>query len=107
MTSIVNSVVQVCNKTHLRLAIKRTWIPNSVTALSVFLGYLSIVYTFEGFYVTAAWLVVLAAILDSMDGRLARKLGAGTKFGSYFDSLADAINYGAAPSRTPICKSTK
>lgn len=84
-------------RNHRRLAINRTWIPNSVTALSVFLGYLSIVYTFEGYYVTAAWLIVVAGILDSMDGKLARKLDAGSKFGSYFDSLADAINYGVAP----------
>lgn len=76
---------------------KRTWIPNSVTALSVFLGYLSIMYTFQGYFVTAAWLIVLAGILDSMDGKLARKLGGCSKFGSYFDSLADAINYGVAP----------
>ncbi len=80
-----------------RLPMKRTWIPNSVTALSVFLGYLSIMYTFQGYFVTAAWLIVLAGILDSMDGKLARKLGGCSKFGSYFDSLADAINYGVAP----------
>ena len=80
-----------------RIPMKRTWIPNSVTALSVFLGYLSIMYTFQGYFVTAAWLIVLAGILDSMDGKLARKLGGCSKFGSYFDSLADAINYGVAP----------
>lgn len=76
----------------------RSWIPNGVTALSVFMGYLSIVYTFQGSFVASAWLIVGAGILDSMDGRLARKLGGGSKFGSYFDSLADAINYGVAPS---------
>ena len=75
----------------------RTWIPNSVTALSVFLGYLSIMYTFQGYFVTAAWLIVLAGILDSMDGKIARKVNGCSKFGSYFDSLADAINYGVAP----------
>ena len=83
-------------KAH-RITMKRTWIPNSVTALSVFFGYLSIMYTFQGYFVTAAWLIVLAGILDSMDGKLARKLGGCSKFGSYFDSLADAINYGVAP----------
>ncbi|MBI1279848.1 MAG: CDP-diacylglycerol--serine O-phosphatidyltransferase [Anaerolineaceae bacterium] len=80
-----------------RLPMNRTWIPNSVTALSVFFGYLSIMYTFQGYFVTAAWLIVLAGILDSMDGKIARKVNACTKFGSYFDSLADAINYGVAP----------
>lgn len=78
--------------------LNRTWIPNSVTALSVFLGYLSIVYSFQGAFVLAAWLIVMAGILDAMDGRLARAFGGGSKFGSYFDSLADAINYGLAPS---------
>lgn len=83
-------------KAH-RIPMNRTWIPNSVTALSVFLGYLSIMYTFQGYFVTAAWLIVLAGILDSMDGKIARKVNACTKFGSYFDSLADAVNYGVAP----------
>ena len=65
----------------------RTWIPNSVTALSVFLGYLSIMYTFQGYFVTAAWLIVLAGILDSMDGKIARKLNGCSKFGSYFGGI--------------------
>jgi CDP-diacylglycerol---serine O-phosphatidyltransferase len=83
---------------HHAVHVNRTWIPNSVTALSVFMGYLSIVYTFQGAFVMAAWFILLAGILDLMDGRLARAFGGGTKFGSYFDSLADAINYGVAPS---------
>ncbi len=83
---------------HHAVHLNRTWIPNGVTALSVFLGYLSIVYTFQGTFILAAWLILMAGILDSMDGRLARAFGGGTKFGSYFDSLADAINYGVAPS---------
>lgn len=76
----------------------RAWIPNSVTAFSVFLGYLSIIAAFEGEAVTAAWLIVMAGVCDLFDGRLARMVGGTSKFGSYFDSLADAINYGVAPS---------
>lgn len=77
---------------------KRTWIPNSVTAFSAFLGYLSIIYALQGQFVLAAWLIVIAGILDMMDGKLARMCGGESKFGSYFDSLADAINYGVATS---------
>lgn len=83
---------------HRRLPINRSWIPNGVTAFSVFLGYSSIVASFEGYYLPAAWLIVVAGILDLMDGKLARKLDCDSKFGSYFDSLADVINYGVAPS---------
>jgi len=83
---------------HPPIHISRAVIPNAVTALSVFFGYLAILYIFEGSYLLAAWLIVLAGILDLMDGRLARMVGGASKFGGYFDSLADAINYGVAPS---------
>lgn len=78
--------------------VSRAIIPNAVTALGVFLGYISILYTFEGNTMGAAWLIVIAGILDLMDGRLARVVGGTSKFGGYFDTLADAINYGVAPS---------
>ena len=81
-----------------QIHLSRAVIPNAVTALGVFLGYLAILYTFEGNFVAAAWLIVIAGILDLMDGRLARAVGGTSKFGGYFDSLADAINYGVAPS---------
>lgn len=81
-----------------QIHISRAVIPNAVTALGVFMGYLAILYTFEGSYILAAWLIVLAGIFDLMDGRLARAVGGTSKFGGYFDSLADAINYGVAPS---------
>jgi CDP-diacylglycerol---serine O-phosphatidyltransferase len=83
---------------RLQIHIPRLVIPNAVTALGVFLGYLAIIYTFEGQYIAAAWLIVIAGVLDLMDGRLARAVGGTSKFGGYFDSLADAINYGVAPS---------
>jgi len=81
-----------------QIHIPRVMIPNAVTALGVFFGYLSILYTFDDQYVVAAWLIVIAGLLDLMDGRVARAVGGTSKFGGYFDSLADAINYGVAPS---------
>jgi CDP-diacylglycerol---serine O-phosphatidyltransferase len=81
-----------------QIHIPRVMIPNAVTALGVFFGYLSILYTFDGQFVVAAWLIVSAGLLDLMDGRVARAVGGTSKFGGYFDSLADAINYGVAPS---------
>lgn len=80
------------------LQLNRAIIPNTVTALSVFLGYLSILYTFDGEYVLASWLIIFAGVFDLMDGRVARVVKVTSKFGGYFDSLADAINYGVAPS---------
>ncbi len=85
-------------RTNRPIRVTRAVIPNSVTAFGVFLGYLSILYTFEGNFIAAAWLIVIAGIIDLMDGRLARMVGGSSKFGGYFDSLADAINYGIAPS---------
>jgi CDP-diacylglycerol--serine O-phosphatidyltransferase len=78
--------------------VPRAVIPNSITVLSVFAGYLSILCSIEGYYLPAAWLILTAGILDMFDGRVARMVGGASRFGSNFDSLADAINYGVAPS---------
>lgn len=73
-------------------------IPNAITGMSIFAGYLAIALSLDGRFLTAAWLILLAGILDSFDGRVARAIGATSEFGIQFDSLADAVNYGVAPS---------
>ncbi len=73
-------------------------LPNSITVVAIFLGYVSILQTFQGAYVIASLCIIVAGVLDMLDGRVARMINASSEFGVQFDSLADVINYGVAPS---------
>ena len=75
----------------------RLLIPNSVTALAILFGYLAVIEIFQGHYLQAALLILVACLLDMLDGRLARMMRASTDFGVQFDSMADVLNYGFAP----------
>lgn len=72
--------------------------PNVVTAGAIFCGYLSIVFALEGSFYQSALFILLAALLDMADGQVARALRVCSDFGMHFDSLADVVNYGVAPS---------
>ena len=72
-------------------------IPNLVTLLGLCAGLTSIRYTLDEYYQTAAALIILAAIMDGMDGLLARKLNAASHFGAELDSLSDFVCFGVAP----------
>jgi CDP-diacylglycerol--serine O-phosphatidyltransferase len=80
------------------LSVLRYTIPNSLTALSLLLGIGSIVTTQVGDLEFAAWLIVWCGLLDTMDGIAARLLKATSSFGAEFDSMADLISFGVAPS---------
>src|SRR5688500_13129210 len=73
-------------------------IPNAITGSAIFAGYMSMMSTFQGEYTLAAWLILAACVLDMLDGRVARLMKASSEFGVQFDSLADVVNYGVAPS---------
>ena len=73
-------------------------LPNIFTAASAYIGVLSVIYSINGRFELAAWLVVIAAIFDGLDGRIARATGTTSKFGMEFDSLSDVIAFGVAPS---------
>lgn len=73
------------------------FLPNLITVLAICAGLTGIRMAFEGRIGEAVWLVLLAAFLDGIDGRLARAMKAQSKFGAQMDSLADIINFGAAP----------
>lgn len=76
----------------------RRIIPNSISALSLIFGVLSIFDTFEGNFSRAAVFIVLAVVADSLDGRAARLLGVGgSDFGKELDSLCDLGSFGVAP----------
>ena len=72
-------------------------IPNLLTCCNVLLGSLSIVFAFNGFFETAALLILGAAAFDFLDGFAARLLNVKSTIGLDLDSLADVISFGLAP----------
>lgn len=75
----------------------RLMFPNLVTILAICAGLSGIRFAFEDRFETATVMVLLAAFLDGVDGRLARLLKATSRFGAQMDSLADIVNFGVAP----------
>lgn len=75
---------------------KAIW-PNLLTFGNLFLGFLAILMFSQERFLTGCWLIVLAAILDGLDGAVARWVKSASKFGSEVDSLADVVSFGVAP----------
>lgn len=75
----------------------RTLIPFVFTFANAFFGFLSITKSLEGEFVVAAWLILLAGVMDAFDGRLARYFGTAGELGGELDSLCDAISFCVAP----------
>ena len=75
----------------------RVILPNLVTLLALSLGLTSIRFAIELKFETAVQLIIAAAVLDALDGRIARALKGTSKFGAEFDSLADFVDFGVAP----------
>jgi CDP-diacylglycerol--serine O-phosphatidyltransferase len=72
-------------------------LPNTFTTLSLFAGFYSIVSSIQGRFTPAAWAIFLAAILDALDGTVARMTNTTSRFGVEYDSLCDLLSFGAAP----------
>jgi len=72
-------------------------LPNSLTAISLFLGILSIIASTKGQFESAGFYIFLSLVFDGLDGRVARMTGTTSKFGIEFDSLADLVAFGVAP----------
>ena len=75
----------------------RIALPNFITILSLCIGLNSIKLAFEGNFEKSIIFIVIAAILDSIDGRIARLLNGTSKFGAELDSLTDFVNFGVCP----------
>jgi len=75
----------------------RALIPNLVTLLALCAGLTAIRMAIDARYELAIAAILLAAVLDGLDGRLARMLKATSRFGAELDSLADFVNFGVAP----------
>ncbi len=77
---------------------KRNIVPSLFTMLNLFFGFFAIVNALRGNFVAASWFIILAAIWDVLDGRIARLTHTHSEFGIEFDSLADVVSFGVAPS---------
>ncbi|HEY6633720.1 MAG TPA: phosphatidylcholine/phosphatidylserine synthase [Rhizobiaceae bacterium] len=75
----------------------RMILPNLITVLAICAGLSGIRFAFEARFETAVAMVLFAAFLDGIDGRVARMMKATSKFGAQMDSLADIVNFGVAP----------
>ncbi len=72
-------------------------LPNLVTTGSLFAGFYGIVATMNGKYDLAAWFILISAVFDALDGKVARLTGTTSRFGVEYDSLADVVAFGVAP----------
>ena len=72
-------------------------LPNLVTSGSLFAGFHSIASTYNGNFEKAAIGIIVGAVLDGLDGRVARMTQTTTRFGVEYDSLADLVTFGVAP----------
>jgi CDP-diacylglycerol---serine O-phosphatidyltransferase len=75
----------------------RAMIPNAITALALCMGLTGVSLAIGGHWEKALGAIVLAGVLDGLDGRIARLLRAESKFGAELDSLSDNIAFGTAP----------
>jgi CDP-diacylglycerol--serine O-phosphatidyltransferase len=72
-------------------------LPTLFTVGNIFCGYWSLIHTYRGALEIGAVLIIVAAVLDGLDGRIARLTGTTSDFGVEFDSLADMVSFGIAP----------
>jgi len=75
----------------------RAMLPNAITAAALCSGLTGIRFAIDAQWTFAIALVVLAGVLDGIDGRIARLLNAQSRFGAELDSLADSLSFGVAP----------
>ncbi|MBL7190651.1 CDP-diacylglycerol--serine O-phosphatidyltransferase [bacterium] len=72
-------------------------LPNTLTMLNMFFGFFAVVKAISGDLVSAGWCITIAAIFDAFDGKVARAVNRGSKFGMEFDSISDILSFGLAP----------
>jgi len=79
------------------MKITRAVVPSLFTVLNMFCGFMSIIHASNGDFISAGWLIMLAAGFDAVDGVMARITRSSSEFGVEIDSLSDVISFGAAP----------
>ena len=72
-------------------------LPNLLTSASIFAAVLAIIWTAKGAYEGAGVAILFAALMDGLDGKVARLTNTSSEFGVQYDSLADLVAFGVAP----------
>ena len=78
-------------------------LPTVFTVGNLFFGFYSLVLAFRGDFEKAALAIIIAGVLDGLDGRIARMTRTTSEFGNEFDSLADVVSFGVAPGMLAYC----
>ncbi len=80
------------------MKIPRAVIPGLITVGNLFMGFYSAICAYTGRISLACWCIIIAAIFDAVDGKVARLTKTSSTFGVEYDSLADVVSFGFAPS---------
>jgi CDP-diacylglycerol--serine O-phosphatidyltransferase len=97
MTTLPNPRVPDVPRRRFRPIPLRMLVPNIITLLALCAGLTAIRLTIDGRVELALGAIVFAAVLDGIDGRIARMIKGQSKFGAELDSLADFVNFGVTP----------
>ncbi len=89
--------MQVRSRRRLRGQSLNRLIPNILTLLALCAGFTAMRFGLEGNWARAVVAILVAGVLDGLDGRIARILGASSRFGAELDSLSDFVAFGVAP----------
>ena len=73
------------------------YLPNLFTLAALFAGFYAVIAGMSGNFNEAGWAILVAAVCDGLDGRIARLTGTQSAFGAEFDSLSDMVSFGVAP----------
>ena len=73
-------------------------LPNLLTLGALFSGFYAVIAGMSGDFNEAGWAILIAGVLDLLDGRIARLTNTQSAFGAQFDSLSDMVSFGVAPS---------
>ena len=74
-------------------------LPSAFTIGNIFFGFFAMILALRGRFLWAAGCILIAAVVDNLDGRVARMTGQTTPFGAQLDSMADMVTFGVATSR--------
>lgn len=72
-------------------------LPGVFTVGNIFCGFVSILHSTSGKFTSGAWLIILGALFDLLDGKVARMMRGSSEMGMQFDSFADFLTFGVAP----------
>ena len=86
------------SKHYQKTRVKKRFIPNILTLVNMFLGFLAIGLILDGDPIKGGVFILIAGIFDFFDGKIARMLGIDSQFGLEFDSMADTVSFCIVPS---------